>query len=58
MSDEKSESPAAVSPTSEQIGGLKVNKGEHVAAWKKDEVHQIPDNNMWIGEPSHLESFC
>lgn len=26
------------------------NNGVHVAAWKKDEVHEIPKNNYPIGE--------
>jgi hypothetical protein len=31
------------------------NHGVHVAAWKKDEVHEIPKNNYPVGEL--LESF-
>ena len=27
----------------------KSNNGAHVAAWKKDEVHEIPKNNYPIG---------
>lgn len=25
------------------------NSGAHVAAWKKDEVHEIPKNNLPVG---------
>lgn len=59
MAEEKSEitSPVATpaSPPA-QHGGISARKGEHVAAWKQDEVHQIPDNNLWIGW-LHLQSF-